>query len=230
MIEAAVLDFDGLILDTETPFRRSWEEIYEAHGLSVSPTAWAKWIGSSADPAEAYVLLEEHLGRSIDRAAVRSRRLERELELLKRERVMPGVRELIDEASGRGIRLAIASSSERSWVVGHLKAIGLLGRFQAIACAEDVTTTKPAPDLYRSALETLGLPADGAVAFEDSAHGVTAAKAAGLFCVAVPNRVTRYLTFPNADWVVESLAGHSLDEFLAVAEAYYRSSSTESRV
>ncbi len=222
MIEAVILDFDGLILDTETPFRRSWEEIYAEHGLTVSAAVWAELIGSSADPAEAYDLLERHLGRAIDRAAIRRRRMARELELLKDEAVMPGVRELIEEATARGIRLAIASSSEREWVVGHLEGIGLSESFDAIACAEDVAATKPAPDLYEVVLASLGVSPHRAIAFEDSAHGVAAAKAAGLFCVAVPNRVTRHLAFPAADLVVETLAGRTLTEILPAAEAHYR--------
>jgi len=222
MLEAVILDFDGLILDTETPFRRSWEEIYAEHGLTVPPAVWAELIGSSADPAEAYDLLESHLGWAIDRGAIRKRRMARELEFLKDEAVMPGVRELVEEATARGLRLAIASSSEREWVVGHLEAIGLSGSFEAIACAEDVAVTKPAPDLYEAVLASLDVSPDRAIAFEDSAHGVAAAKAAGLFCVAVPNRITRHLAFPAADRVVETLAGRTLTEFIVDAEAYYR--------
>ena len=229
MIEAVILDFDGLILDTETPFCRSWEEIYDEHGLTVSPTTWAGMIGSSADPAEAYVLLERHLGRRVERAAIRDRRMARELELLEHEQVMPGVRELIEDAATRGLRLAIASSSEREWVVGHLAGIGLLERFEVIACAEDVATTKPAPDLYKTALESLGVPSDRAIAFEDSAHGAAAAKAAGLFCVAIPNRVTRHLAFPAADLVVDTLAGRALADFIEAADAYYQSVRKEQR-
>jgi HAD superfamily hydrolase (TIGR01509 family) len=225
MIEAVVLDFDGLILDTETPYSRSWEEIYEEHGLSVSTAAWAGLIGSSADPPEAYALLERHLGRPVDRAALRARRMRRELELLEHERIMPGVRELIEDAAARGLRLAIASSSEREWVVGHLATNALLEPFEVIACAEDVAAAKPAPDLYETVLRLLDLSPVEAIAFEDSVHGVAAAKAAGLYCVAVPNRVTQHLAFPMADRVVETLAGCSLDELIEAAGAYYRSRS-----
>jgi len=81
MIKALVLDFDGLILDTETPFRESWREIYAEHGLTVTPEAWASLLGSSSDPPEAYELLEQHLSRSVDRKGIHARRLARELEL-----------------------------------------------------------------------------------------------------------------------------------------------------
>ncbi len=66
---------------------------------------------------------------------------------------------------------------------------------------------KPDPALYIQALEGLGVPAAEAVAFEDSVNGVKAAKAAGIFTVAVPNSVTRNLDFTLADRVVDSLEG-----------------------
>jgi len=222
MIEAAILDFDGLILDTESTFRRSWEEIYTEHGLSVPEAVWASWVGSSADSPEAYEYLERHLGRSIDRHALQARRMTRELELLEAQSTMPGVDELTADARRRGLRLAIASSSEYSWVSGHLQRLGLLDRFEAIVSADDVTVTKPAPDLYRTALARLGVHPEQAIAFEDSAHGVAAAVAAGLFCIAVPNPVTRHSAFDAADLVLQSLADCSLDDLLPAAEALYR--------
>jgi len=222
MIESLVFDFDGLILDTETTFQRSWEEIYAEYGVSVPGGAWASWVGSAADPPEAYEYLERNLARPIDRRILRERRLARERELLKDRPAMPGVDALTADAQRRGLRLAIASSSENSWVSRHLRRLGLLDRFEAIASADDVTTTKPAPDLYRTALARLGVRPEQAIAFEDSSHGVAAAVAAGLFCVAVPNRVTRYSAFDAADFVLQSLADCSLDEILRAAEAVYR--------
>ncbi len=223
-IRALVFDFDGLILDTETPLQLSWEEIYSQVGLSVPPAHWASLLGAAADPPEAYALLEKHLGHSIDREAVRRRRLRREHELLAAEAILPGVTELIREAQSRGLGLAVASSSDRAWVEGHLRAFGLLSSFDALLCAEDVTLVKPDPQLYTAALCALGVRADEAIAFEDSAHGAEAARRAGLFVVVVPNRVTRHATFPNADLVVSSIAERSLNEYIHAAEKGKRKS------
>jgi HAD superfamily hydrolase (TIGR01509 family) len=217
MISTLIFDFDGLLLDTETPFLQSWQEIYDEVGLSVPPSTWARLIGSSSDPPETYELLERHLDQPVDRAAIRARRLERELELLESGPLMPGVRKFIEEATARGLLLGIASSSERAWVHGHLSQRELLSPFTAIVCAEDVARTKPAPDLYVAALAALGVPAREAIAFEDSAHGVQAAKTAGLFCVVVPNQVTRHLAFPQADLLVDSLSARTLDEYIQAA-------------
>jgi HAD superfamily hydrolase (TIGR01509 family) len=211
MIRGVILDFDGLVLDTETPMRTSWMEIYEEAGLHVM-------LGSSADPPKAYELLEAHLGRGIDREALHEKRLRREVELLADEDVLPGVRKVIAEARDGGLLLAIASSSERAWVRSHLASRGLLESFDALACAEDVEETKPAPDLYLHALSALGLRPTEVLVFEDSEHGVAAAKAAGLYCIAVPNAVTRCLPFTDADLVVEAISGRSLREYVDLAE------------
>lgn len=218
LIRALVLDFDGLILDTETPLRLSWEEIYREAGLTVSGAEWAGFLGSAADPPAAYDLLERHLGRDVDREALRIRRQAREDQLLAEEVLLPGVSAILDEAERLRLKLSVASSSDRMWVEGHLSRFGLRDRFDAVVCAEDVKSTKPSPDLYLEALRQLGVCPAEAIAFEDSAHGVRAAKAAGLFCIAVPNRVTCYLGFPDADLTLSSLDERPLRELVRLVE------------
>ena len=219
MIAALILDFDGLILDTETPFRTSWAEIYADFGLVVSPGQWAGLLGSSSDPAGVYELLERHLGRPVDREPLRILRIEREIELLETADAMPGVRELLHIARQRGLLLAVASSSERNWVRQHLSHLDLINVFDTVICSDDVRATKPAPDLYLAALASLNVRADQVIAFEDSVHGAQAAKRAGIFCVVVPNQVTCHLANQHADLVVPTIADRSLDEYMALATA-----------
>lgn len=218
-IRALIFDFDGLILDTESPLFASWMEIFEQHDLSVTSEQWAAMLGASADPPEAYDLLEEHLGQALDRDALHDQRLAREMELLARERILPGVRELITQAQSEMLRLAVASSSERAWVEGLLAQHNLMGCFDLVVCAEDVANTKPAPDLFLTALRRLGVTPSEAIVFEDSQHGVQAAKTAGIFSVAVPNKITQCLPFRDADLVVVSMADHSLQEYIEIASA-----------
>jgi HAD superfamily hydrolase (TIGR01509 family) len=220
-----VLDFDGLVLDTETPLYVSWNEIYREADLEVQPEEWASILGTAADPPAAYEFLERHLGLPIDREAVRARRAAREAELLTCERPLPGVRTLLRDAKAVGISAAIASSSERSWVEGHLARFALSEFFDVLVCAEDVEHTKPAPDLYLTALRRLRVGAREAMAFEDSPRGVEAAKSAGLFCVAVPNAVTRSADFARADIVIPSLASRSLARLIRDAESTVREAS-----
>jgi beta-phosphoglucomutase-like phosphatase (HAD superfamily) len=113
-----------------------------------------------------------------------------------------------------GLKLAIASSSTRAWVAGHLERFGLLDAFECIKTSDDVRLSKPDPELYLAALACLGLAPRQAVAFEDSPNGLLAAKRAGLVCVVVPTALTSQLSLDLADLQVESLADMPLKDLL----------------
>jgi HAD superfamily hydrolase (TIGR01509 family) len=204
-LRGLLFDFDGLIVDTETPSRASWQELYREHGHELPLDRWATLVGTVGgwDPFET---LEELVG-PVDRVALRERRLARELELGEIEELRPGVLEYLEEAERRGLATAIVSSSSNWWIDRHLGRLERAEHFDAIVAANgDEERAKPRPTLYLEALDRLGLGAEEAVAFEDSPNGVRAAKAAGLFCVAVPNGVTATLALDEADLVVASLA------------------------
>jgi HAD superfamily hydrolase (TIGR01509 family) len=213
VIHALIFDFDGLIIDTEWPDFRSWQETYEAYGCTLSRDEWSRWIGTLGlfDP---YARLEEELGRAVDRSVVRAGRRARLDVLMVGQPILPGVTTLLDVARQRGLKLGIASSSSRSWVWGLLGSLGLASTFDTVQCSDDVGATKPDPASYLAALAALGVDARQAVALEDSPNGVLAAKRAGLYCVAVPNSMTRGLTLDQADLQVDSLADLSLDRLL----------------
>ncbi|HUS84318.1 MAG TPA: HAD family hydrolase [Anaerolineales bacterium] len=217
-VEALIFDFDGLILDTETTRLQAWEEVFAEYGLSVSRVEWASLLGTSMDHPAPYEIIEKHIGEPIDRESIRTRCTQRELDLIQSEEVMPGVADLITAARARGLRLGVASSSDRKWVSGHLKKLGLDTYFESVRCADDVSRTKPSPDLYLAVLHDMGIQPDKAIAFEDSLHGVKAAKGAGIFCVAVPNNVTRHLPFPEADLTVNSLSEMKLEGYIQMAQ------------
>ena len=207
MLEALIFDFDGLILDTEYPEYLSWQRVFEDFGLDLPIAEWSAGIGKGSDSLELtpYDVLEYRLVRPIDRAEVRAKRRRHFAGLMEDEQILPGVLELLVEGSTRWIKLAVASSSPRQWVEGYLKKLKLADRFDCILCGDDVAHAKPAPDLYLAALECVGCRAVEAVAFEDSEMGIEAAKAAGIYCIAVPNRLTVHANLRRADRLVESL-------------------------
>ena len=208
---ALVFDFDGLILDTETPEFRAWQELFAAHGGTLTTADWAHVIGSLDSGWNPAVELGRQTGETYDEAALRAAWKPRQVELLAQETIRPGVLELLEEARLRGIGLAVASSSRRGWVQGNLERLGVFDSFDAVATGDEVEWTKPDPAVYLLALERLGVPAATAVALEDSPNGVRAAKGAGIRCVAVPNDVSRHLDLSAADAVLDSLSELSLD-------------------
>ncbi len=218
VIKALVFDFDGLILDTEGPVYQSWRELFLLYGYKLTLDDWQICIGSAEGTASFFNNLGEKLDDSFDMQTEAPKRLQRELELVASQPILPGVMEYIQGAKERGLKLGIASSSDCGWVTGHLEERGLRDHFDCVLAADDVGVTKPDPTLYLSALECLGIDADQAIAFEDSPNGVLAAKRAGLFCVAVPNPLTRQLRIEQADLQLNSLTEMPLDELLIMVE------------
>lgn len=227
-IDAVVFDFDGLILDTEGPEFQSWQEIYRAYGRELPLATYAVAIGTlnAFDPISE---LERQLGVPLDREAIRQERRRRNRELLAREPIRPGVKTYLDDARRLGIKLGVASSSPREWVAGHLERLGLIDAFGCVKSADDVARVKPEPELYFSALGALNADPARAIALEDSPNGILAAKRAGMFCVAVPNQLTRQLPLDRADLRLDSLAELPLAGLIArlpVARPPYLSTRT----
>jgi HAD superfamily hydrolase (TIGR01509 family) len=213
MIRAIVFDFDGLILDTEGPVYRSWLEVYQAHGEELPFERWVQIVGSTTTGFHPQHHLEERLGRSLPKEVL-DRRIGRRTELVLAQKLLPGVMQHLDQAKALGLKVGVASSSTAEWVRGHLARLGILERFDCLRCRDDVANAKPEPDLYIAVLECLGVTAAEAIAIEDSPNGVTAAKRAGLRCVAIPNSITAKLDLSDADVLLHSLAEITLADLL----------------
>jgi beta-phosphoglucomutase-like phosphatase (HAD superfamily) len=108
----------------------------------------------------------------------------------------------VTSARELGLRTAIASSSPRGWVRGHLERVDALDLFDVIVTGDEVSTHKPDPAIYELALQRLDLTGSAAIAVEDTAHGVTAAQATGMFAVAIPNPYVDPAAVRGADLVL----------------------------
>lgn len=215
-IRGLLFDFDGLLVDTESPSRLAFEELYREHGHELPHDRWATVIGTLGAEFEPYTHLEELVGSPLDREALDTRRRAREDELCDLEDLRPGIEDYRAEAERLGLATAIVSSSSRAWIDRHLGRLERMNGWDAIVTADgDPERAKPRPILYLEALAALRLEPDEAIAFEDSPNGVLAAKAAGVACVAIPNPATSTLALDEADLVLESLAEVPLSELLA---------------
>lgn len=217
-IEGIIFDFDGLIIDSETPAFHAWQRLYEVYGLTLKKEDWVDIIGWSSKDRDPMHDLARLVGDGFEEAEARKKVRTWEKEYLAKEEVLPGVRELITKAEAAQLKLGIASSSSRRWVRGHLERLGLYEHFDALVCSDDVDHAKPDPEIFHRAVDALGLNPDQVIVLEDSPAGVLAAKRANLFCIAVPNQMTKQLSFQmdghQPDMKIDSLNGLRLETFL----------------
>jgi HAD superfamily hydrolase (TIGR01509 family) len=223
MISALIFDFDGLIVDTESPALASWQQIYAEYGQSLGLETWQGALGTNHGFDALAHLLALVAAANPERGdelraigpEIFARRQRLKAELSEAQPLLPGVLAMLDDAADVGMPCAVASSSGRGWVEGWLRRHAIIERFVCVRTADDVARTKPAPDLFVSAASGLGRPPAECLVFEDSPNGILAAHAAGCPVVAVPNQITGQLVLPPANLVLPSLAALPLAAILA---------------
>lgn len=195
-LRALIFDFDGTILDTETREFQHWQALYREHERELHLHEWQRGIGTwgAFDP---WAGLPEHV--QANREHVHAGLHERIVADIAAQDLRPGVREVLEGVKERGLALALATSSDRAWVTRWLEQHSLLSLFDALATRDDVRRVKPDPELYVLAAARLNVRAAECVAVEDSFNGASAAVAAGMRVVVVPNDVTRTQPFAP-DW------------------------------
>jgi HAD superfamily hydrolase (TIGR01509 family) len=186
VFDAIVFDNDGLLLDTEQAWTRAQTTLFERYAVTFETEHKRTLLGSSRTTAAAKLeLMLDRPGRGFE--------LVDECHELVMEEALagvpprPGALELLAAIGDAARPVALASNSSQEFVERVLSVAGLLnGHFDLIVTADDVEYPKPAPDLYLAACAGLGAAPEGAAALEDSQTGVTSARGAGLFVVAVP--------------------------------------------
>ena len=217
-LQGILFDFDGLILDTETPIFQAWQDKFQEYGKELLLEEWAEILGKSGKedgPIEEFL---RAIKKESEQQAILDEVSRKELDLVVKKKPLPGAEELIKKAKQNGLTLGIVSSSDQKWVHSHLKRLGLWEYFDHTSCAEEVDQAKPDPALYQLGLKKMNGVPEKVIVLEDSPNGVLAAKRAGLFCIAVPNSLTRQLPFfsngGTPDLILDSLLSFPWDEFM----------------
>ena len=195
---------DGLLLDTEILWHEAEVELFRRHGGEFSWDDKMAVIGTSYDVTAVY--FADRLGLPREQgAALVSEMIEVMHGLVRREvNARPGAVELVARLrEEKDIVIGLASNSPRFLVDDALATAGMTDVFATIVTSDDVEHAKPAPDIYLLACERLGVAPSDAIALEDSASGVAAAKAAGLSVIGVPQFAETDVS--AADRVIESL-------------------------
>jgi HAD superfamily hydrolase (TIGR01509 family) len=216
-IHALIFDFDGLILDTETVEFETLNEIYSEHGHQLQRERWVLNLGTHGQ-TDLYADLAALAGRELDLAELRARQHTLHLARCDALDLRPGLIDMLEAARARGLALAVASSSGSGWVERWLERHGIRHYFGCVRTSEHVRHVKPAPDLFLSAAECLGIAPEHCVVFEDSPNGMRAAAAAGMRCVAVPIALMADYALPPVALQLGLLSDLTLDELLEKLE------------
>lgn len=188
-IQAVAFDMDGLLFDTERLAIDSWLEVGRQLDLPIEREIVLLTLG--LDRTGTRRVFEQHYGTQFDYDRIRELRLACCYESIERQGMplKPGVRTLLDFLDTRGVRYALATSSDRERAGRYLRSAGLDGRFAGVVCGDMVSRGKPAPDIYRAACALLRVEPACCAAFEDAPAGILAAHRAGCLPVMIPDLV-----------------------------------------
>jgi beta-phosphoglucomutase len=197
---AVLWDLDGTLVDSAEQHWLSWSQTLAAHGLTVTRAQFKETFGQRND-----AILARWLGSDFPRE--RARVIGDAKEARYRELVaegglvpLPGAAAWVERLAAEGWRQAVASSAPRLNVEVVVRALGLADHMAALVAAEDVKHGKPAPDVFLTAAQRLGVPPDRCIVVEDAAAGVEAARRAGMRSIGLGRD-----GFAPADMVVTAL-------------------------
>ena len=203
-LAGVIFDMDGVIVDSEPLSMSTITEMAAERGVQLEPALLHELTGVSLD--RVMEVVRARLGDGVDPVALRRDYDARYLPRLRASAApTPGLERLIAGLAAAGVPMALASASTLAEIGAVTGALGLGGVLRGVASGEEVTRSKPAPDVYLLAIERLGAGPAGVAAIEDSATGVAAAVAAGLVCVAVRTAVTHGHDLGQAALIVSSL-------------------------
>ncbi len=208
MIEAAIFDMDGLLIDSEPLWTIAEIEVFGSVGIQLDAERCRETVGLGLDLVVDRRFAEQPW-RSPSKAEVAARIHARVVELIReRGRALPGAVETLALARRLGARVGLATASDGELIEAFLERLDLCGAFDHLQSAQELTRSKPHPDVYLAAAAGLGVAPERCLAFEDSLVGVRAARAAGMRVVAVPDpAVAAEGGFALADLKLDSLTG-----------------------
>lgn len=201
-----IFDFDGVLVDTEWAIYQSWVTLYQREGQNISIETYSPCLGAGYSHWDPAAHLEQLTGRNYNwdvETPIRQARIEADLEQMG---LMPGVSELLDWCDEHMVPMAVASSSSRRWVAGWLDKLGIHHRFKGVFTRTDGYPVKPDPALFLAALDCLQLQASDCIIIEDTENGTISAQRAGIPCVAIPNRMTRFSNLSRANFTFDSMS------------------------
>ena len=183
MYRALLFDLDGTLAETDSLHLPTWVDVLEPYGVEVDEESYRHSISGRNTSEIIRALLPDltdEENRSIGDAKEASFR-ERAAEL----EPLPGLVDFVERGRKRGMRIALVTNAPEENVEAILLALKLRDFFDTVVLADDVEAVKPDPAPYRAALKKTGVPAEEALAFEDSVSGISSSVAAGIPTVGI---------------------------------------------
>jgi len=208
-LEAVLWDMDGVIADTADFHYRAWQEIVRERGITFKKEDFMQLFGQRHDTIIKFILGDKLPRQEADALSDRKQALYRKL-VAQNIIPLPGAIELIKSLNKNNIKTAIASSAVPENVEVIIRGLGIENCFQAIAYGTEVAEGKPSPQIFQLAAKKLGARAGSCVVIEDAIAGVTAAKSAGMKCIAVTNSHPGK-SLEKADLIVDTLEKVDID-------------------
>lgn len=216
-MKTVIFDMDGVLVNSERMHFQALDRTLQAHGIALTWEYFAQFIGSTIPHMWEVIARDYHLNTELVRQ-MHAQYMMNQWYFIERDGHLPvdGAQELVRSLFAAGYRLAVASSSSEQQIAEIVDALGIRGCFTALISGETVPHPKPEPDIFLSAADTLGVQPADCVVIEDSAHGVAAAKAAGMFCIGLRNPDSGEQDLSAADRTVSALRDICVDSFPTV--------------
>lgn len=203
IIKVVLLDLDGLLVDSEPLHGKAWQKAAEEIGTSISDEEIKKFTGVGNIVVANF--LKEKIETPLNAEDLIKKKVAKYMALLKNIKLMPGIKELLVKVKKNHLRMAVVSGAPRSEAIPSLQYPGIFSYFDVIISQEDAKNPKPAPDAYLLAAKKLNVLPKECIALEDSETGVASARAAGVYCIAVPNEYSKNQNFSKANLKIESI-------------------------
>jgi len=213
-LKAVIWDMDGVIADTARYHLQAWQQTFRKRGVNFTEDDFKHRFGQRND-----TIIRDAIGESISPDEVDTIAGEKEADYRRRVaqnlKPLPGVIALINSLTADGVKMAIASSAPPENIQLVTCGLGIDNRFQAIVWGREVTEGKPSPQAFLLAASKLGTEPRNCLVIEDAIAGVTAAKQAGMKCLAVTNTHPR-TSLKEADLIVDTLEKVSTNGLVAL--------------
>lgn len=205
MIEAVLLDMDGVLVDSEPFIKAAAIAMFAELGYRVTGDDFTPYVGAGENRFIGGVAERYGVPLDIDTAKARTYDIYDEI-IAGNLRALPGVRSILERCAERSLALALATSADTRKMRANLAAIGLRPEnFRACVDGLDVEHRKPHPEIYLTAAARLGVAPEHCLVVEDAPNGIVAAHRAGCRCAALTTSFTAAV-LTDADWITENLA------------------------